>query len=51
MPYRKRKRGDVWVIVKITGGKQRQVGKHNSEAKADKQLTALRIAESRENNG
>lgn len=51
MPYRIRKRGDKFVVQKTTGGSQQQVGSHETRASAQRQLTALRISESKENNG
>jgi hypothetical protein len=45
MPYVMRKRGAWYVILKVLGGKQTQVGKHRTVEQAQDHLTALRIAE------
>lgn len=45
MPYVMRKRGAWYVILKVLGGKQTQVGKHAAAAQAEDHLKALRIAE------
>lgn len=48
MPYRKEKRGSKWVIVKLKRGRDgtestEVVGRHDTEADANKQLAALKI--------
>lgn len=48
MPYRIRKRGNKWVVQKVVNERQEQVGAHDDEQSARRQLTALRIAERRE---
>lgn len=48
MPYAIRKRGDQWIVVKLIkrlGGEESTqiVGRHDTRASAEKQLTALHI--------
>lgn len=50
MPYRVRKRGNEFVVLKVNpGGSTRQVGKHPTAERARAQQTALRIKEGQEN--
>lgn len=48
MPYEIRKKGPKWVIVKLKKGRDgtesiEQVGSHDTEEQAKKQLAALKI--------